>query len=811
MACVGTNPPFRVQAVYSWGGDDHNDLGFLEGDIIDVTDVAESGWWYGQLLRNKMAGYFPSNYVKQIAMTASSSRHSLSALAKSQSKQSLSSLNGQSVPRSASSRFINTMSAESSRRNSANLSSPKLDQSPQRSRQSSPDKSSYQGFSRLSSATLWQSNARTAETSEEDDDIAPPAPKHVYGLNHSAKGLSSSFKDSNYSSLKYSTTSVETERSSFFGHSDFSATSAASFARHRHLENQNQLREYSEKGISDPKEKELVFDKLFNDKQSKHPRFLKKIFKTDAKGPTLDEQIHLSSSVNSKAASEQHLHHEKSTDELQEYVDVELQRCKSLTSTDRATRASRVMKQESYLVLRPHKSITYINTNEQVKTVKNDYEQLDLIPLHHVDKIVRKIPVDKFSSPQTVASSRIGSQFDSELELLRAVFVYCTERFKILPYSGMEKISSRIAPDLPKIMQDKECTAHELTWIFRIMAATLGLQTEIVLGFVKFPNEIDDLYQTNSSLVLNHSWLAVLIGAQWRFIDVALANASHPIHTKLCKKGRIDSPHEGFYFLTKPLDLIHTHVPLHPDQQHVVPPIDSIVQLCLPPAYPSFIQNQLQMIKFDNSLMRLQDFDVAEIDIDLPTDVQVTASIVAETGETKPLTQIYWRKNHRIAKIKGSLPHMSSQGTLNVHAGPIGVDLNRAAMSTLALSIPVFHKGKYNKFDFVKRYQNNDMFSQDLYVKEPQLYRLQHRGSYRFIIAQHPSNGIDSAAPLPDDSICIQAPSGRKTMLNRQFTRDQTSGSWGCQFQVREPGIWRGLILSDDGRSWCEFAEWESR
>ena len=61
LTCL--KPPFKVKARYGWSGQTKGDLGFLEGDIMEVTRIAGS-WFYGKLLRNKKcSGYFPHNFV----------------------------------------------------------------------------------------------------------------------------------------------------------------------------------------------------------------------------------------------------------------------------------------------------------------------------------------------------------------------------------------------------------------------------------------------------------------------------------------------------------------------------------------------------------------------------------------------------------------------------------------------------------------------------------------------------------------------------------------------------------------------------
>jgi hypothetical protein len=48
------------------GDDDDEQLAFEQGDVIKVTEVAESGWWSGCLPRTKALGVFPSNYAEKV-------------------------------------------------------------------------------------------------------------------------------------------------------------------------------------------------------------------------------------------------------------------------------------------------------------------------------------------------------------------------------------------------------------------------------------------------------------------------------------------------------------------------------------------------------------------------------------------------------------------------------------------------------------------------------------------------------------------------------------------------------------------------
>ena len=54
-------PPLLVRAMYDYDADDHTSLSFRRGDIIQVLNQLETGWWDG-VINNKVRGWFPSNY-----------------------------------------------------------------------------------------------------------------------------------------------------------------------------------------------------------------------------------------------------------------------------------------------------------------------------------------------------------------------------------------------------------------------------------------------------------------------------------------------------------------------------------------------------------------------------------------------------------------------------------------------------------------------------------------------------------------------------------------------------------------------------
>lgn len=53
-----------VRALYDYEADDRTSLSFHEGDVIQVINQLESGWWDGVI--NGVRGWFPSNYCQVV-------------------------------------------------------------------------------------------------------------------------------------------------------------------------------------------------------------------------------------------------------------------------------------------------------------------------------------------------------------------------------------------------------------------------------------------------------------------------------------------------------------------------------------------------------------------------------------------------------------------------------------------------------------------------------------------------------------------------------------------------------------------------
>jgi len=64
-ATTNTVPIKQLVALYNYDATEDNELTFVEGDLIDLLEENESGWWRGRLQNNGKEGLFPSNFVEE--------------------------------------------------------------------------------------------------------------------------------------------------------------------------------------------------------------------------------------------------------------------------------------------------------------------------------------------------------------------------------------------------------------------------------------------------------------------------------------------------------------------------------------------------------------------------------------------------------------------------------------------------------------------------------------------------------------------------------------------------------------------------
>ncbi|KAF6013793.1 hypothetical protein HII13_001040 [Brettanomyces bruxellensis] len=812
--------PFKVKAVYSWGGQDRSkDLGFIEGDIIEVLRVGQNGHiYYGKSLRTKLFGNFPSKYAKVLHIQESPSSHSLNGLKNSAR------LDNEAYSRmNASTPSLHTIKASyyDSLRSDSQLSSP------ENSEIFSLNHQSY-SYSDYEDQKV-KSNTKTDE--EVLSQLPPVPPKHRVKASCSSLDSSASLslgkeaRSSYVQQLLNSTSSADTNSSSAFGYSDLSATSAGSYTRHKNQRNSSIIDQNKNKNVA------KLFDETENEN---HAGFFKKLLGRDKNHkPSLDEKIFRSSQeqLTDRGMETSSIPMNLSKDlELREQklnrkkLDHELDRVKSLSGRERARRKSRALQEEPGLILQPHRFLSNVNKNELISEVKHNFS-LDSTPLAHVDRYIDEIPPERCIDLDAMVHRRIEIHFKTRLERTRAVYTFLATKFQLVE-SPDEKLSTKVMPgadSLKEILFSRKCTAHQLTWLFFLMASALGIDTEIILGHFKKPFEYDDPSSSTRRglLTLNHSWVSVLLEGEFRLIDVALGNPTNTVvaNDLSLNSGSILEEYFDFYFLAKPLELIYTHVPLHVDCQHVVPPLDPLAQLALPPLYPSFLQSGLRLYKFNQAMFRLQDLEVINFDLEIPSDFEIKAMVQPLDEDNysaeKSFVQVYWKSGRRLAKIKTVLPPNCSIGFLTCYGrasvnesdiqdkGHYSLKTFRDNYSNFSLlvSIPCFHKGKFNEVDWCRINPLPVSISlHDIYIKEPQTYNLLLGRSYTFNIKVYSR----AEGQISEEFRCMLiAPSGEFSEFQKIV--DEV---WEVRKTLRECGEWRLVVPNENTGKWHVYSKW---
>jgi hypothetical protein len=312
-------------------------------------------------------------------------------------------------------------------------------------------------------------------------------------------------------------------------------------------------------------------------------------------------------------------------------------------------------------------------------------QNFDTPNLALVDKAVRFIgSLPPFTTPESLASHQVCRPYRSDVQRLRAIFTWVSEKIAWEhPGGPMDGEYGPEDVDTRRVLSQKRGSPEEIAVVVQGMCAAVGIQCDIIRGFLKAPGEAIDVESLPRA---NHWWNAVVVEGEWRFMDCSLASPTHPRRYMYSYAPATQA--EFFYFLAKPSEFCWTHIPLRLDQQHLVPPLPIPLLLALPCACPPFFKHGLQMINYDTSLIRMEDLEVVQIEFSVPMDIECVAEVEAngfaidqdgdvfETGEVikKPaLAQAFWDNGVKVYRVKAVLPGDEGHGVLKIYAGTRGL------------------------------------------------------------------------------------------------------------------------------------------
>lgn len=362
-----------------------------------------------------------------------------------------------------------------------------------------------------------------------------------------------------------------------------------------------------------------------------------------------------------------------------------------------------------------------------------------------VDKSTRFLQnIPQMVSPTSLAQSYVCRPHRSDVQRLRAIFTWVAERI-----TWEEDYEGKLDPR--RAIQTRRACSEEIALIVRDMCTAVGLHAEIVRGCLKSPGENLDLDMVARP---NHWWNAVIVDGEWRIMDCALAGPTHPRRSAYSTAS--SQVAEPWYFLARPMEICYTHIPLLPEQQHLVPPVAHEILIALPCACPAYFRNGIDMANFDTSLLHLENLEMSHIHVNVPEDVECVAETEArafaqdadgdffESGDVvkkKAFAQAEWIGGRKRFTIKALLPGDEGQGVLKVYAGKRGLMHSvKDNPHSMALALPLTHTGQNPPYEFVTRHPTPHAQRHDLYIVQPQCARLTLNNTFVFCVRQHPSS-----------------------------------------------------------------------
>lgn len=806
---------FKVKTNFAWSGEKKDDLGFLEGDFIEVTRVT-GDWYFGKLIRNKKQGYFPSNYV---------------SILEEQYNTYLPTKHQSNLPRSpqrykehaTSSPEFRKRDQFSLRKNHTNEELAGYSQGKQYSR-SFGSKDKYTIPQSHSASNIAKRTGKFQDKYSSSREIPnqpplPPIPKspstplfnHISQTGGYTNGMNQPLKSTDsfgrFSHTRYMEDSLASSEESFAIMSDFSATSAGSFARHNFA-----------RSFKDSTDRSMVAEQKdttskLGSQSMKESKF--DIFKKWLPGNT--KEYNPGANDYPKLPNIESLNISADNHDANSWMEAEaqLRRALTISSNERRERGMRATAKNVDLLLYPHSVVNKdLYSNEVLHTRQPGIvdEFLYSADFKRVDKSARQLFFEKLPvqlSVESFAQYSFPSQYFTPLEQLRGLFIFCTELFRLIDDNGKTDFN-RSPENLEKALERRYCTPYELTWLFKRMSTALNIKSEIVFGFLKTPNA------DNSTFKLNHCWLQVCFYEEWRFVDVILGNITNPIHEYLNNKPAKKC--EPFYFLASPMTLINTHVPREYSKQHIVPELDLNIVLSLPVVFPSFFKNRLRLYRFSNGLCDLEDNEIFECTLRIPNDIEVFSNVVVDEENSLQyktmnlsLVQVL-SQNKRNAVIKAVLPPGASKGTLYIHSGIKGTQCSIENIHPISMILPLTASGNPGNFEFVSRIPSEAVQRVEVYIKEPQNKFLSNKRKYKFEMIQNPTDGIihQSMDRNLSRAMLILSPTGKRYKVIKNDPH-LPFGTWSASIEINETGRWNAIIISDAGSGWCEFAQWESR
>lgn len=310
----------------------------------------------------------------------------------------------------------------------------------------------------------------------------------------------------------------------------------------------------------------------------------------------------------------------------------------------------------------------------QPNSQPTDFQAVNLGLVDKGARFINSLP--PMTNPASLAQGYVCRPYKSDAQRLRAIFTWVSEKI-----AWEEDFEGEV--ETKRVIQTRKGCAEEVAILVAEMCSAVGIYAEVVRGYLKTPGEIFD---TRGIPPPNHWWNAVLVDGEWRMMDCSLASPTNPKRAQYSSTGSQQA--ENWWYLTRPMEICYTHVPMIREQQHICPPVPYEVLLALPCACSPYFKDRLQLLDFDTSQIRIEDLELVQLQFSVSPNIECLAEVEVkalerdadgdffESGEVakkRALAQADWVRGMKRYTVKALLPGDERHGVLKVYAGQRGL------------------------------------------------------------------------------------------------------------------------------------------
>jgi hypothetical protein len=117
--------------------------------------------------------------------------------------------------------------------------------------------------------------------------------------------------------------------------------------------------------------------------------------------------------------------------------------------------------------------------------VRTNNEGVNFSLIDRATRLINQIPPQYLSSPASFAKAVICRPYASEIQRLRAIFVFLSEKFTWEPLHASDNLQDREDDSLLKMFETRRGTSEEIATCFWEMCKGCNIHAEIIAGHLK--------------------------------------------------------------------------------------------------------------------------------------------------------------------------------------------------------------------------------------------------------------------------------------------------------------------------------------